>query len=236
MSDLTMENNVNIQAAPSERGGFQVRIDEQTYTMPSPEPTGRELLAKVGRDPADFFLVFAVVGQPDQVVELDEPFDLRAPGTEVFTLVSRERRFPIQVDEQSYTVKGPYITGTEILGLVGKDSETHFVTQVLVGVDDIVIGPEDRVDLTVPGRERFTIVARPCDHQHVWKIDIDGVVYEWPKNTITTEELIQLGNLNAAEGVILIDADNNERTLAPGETITLTEGICFGRKVRFRRG
>jgi hypothetical protein len=163
MSDLTMENNVNNQAAPSERGGFQVRIDEQTYTMPSPEPTGRELLAKVGRNPAEFFLVFAVAGQPDQVVELDEPFDLRPQGTEFFILVSRERRFPIQVDEQNFTVKGPFITGAKLLGLVGKDSETHFVTQVLVDTDDIVIGPDQRVDLTQPGRERFTVVVKPCE-------------------------------------------------------------------------
>lgn len=142
---------------------YEVQIDDQTFDLPTPEPTGRELLAKIQCEPSDFFLVFLVPGEPDQVVELDEPFDLRAPGTEKLVLVSRERRFPIQIDEQPFTVKGPFITGAKILALVGKDPERHFVTQILVGVDDIVIGPEDRVDLAQPGRERFTVVAKPCE-------------------------------------------------------------------------
>jgi hypothetical protein len=215
--------------------GYTVSIDEQAYTLPNPAPTGNELLAQVGRDPAHFFLTFKIAGKPDEVVELDEPFDLTAPGTEEFILVTRDRHFNIQVNETTYRVIGPFITGKQILALESKDPATHFVTQILPGVDDIVVGADDRVDLSKPGVERFTIVAKPCD-PHIWKIDIDGQVYDWRKDTITTEELIQLGHLNAGEGVIVIDAANNERTLAPGETVQLADGICFGRKVRFRRG
>ena len=230
MNSLSTDNN-----APNERRGYEIRIDNQVFNLNRPEPTARELLAMVGRNPTDFFLVFSIEGKPDLVLELDETFDLRATGTEVLLVVSRERRFNIQIDEGNFTVKGPFLTGAKVLELVGKNPKTHFVTQILVGADDIVVKPEDSVDLTIPGRERFTVVAMPCPPQ-IWKVDIDGTIYDWHKDTITTEELIDLGHLNATEGVIVIDAENNERTLAPGETVHLVEGICFGRKVRFRRG
>ena len=37
-------------------------------------------------------------------------------------------------------------------------------------------------------------------------------------------------------GVLLIDQDNNERTLQPGEVVKLEPGLGFSKKVRFRRG
>ena len=35
---------------------------------------------------------------------------------------------------------------------------------------------------------------------------------------------------------VLIDADNNELTLAPGEVVDLKPGMGFSKKVRFKRG
>lgn len=218
-----------------EPAGYTVSIDGQVYTLPNPAPTGGELIALIGLDPARYFLIYKIEGKPDEVVEFDEPFDLTAPGIEEFTLVTRDRHFTIHVNDTPYRIVGPFIMGRQILDLESKDPATHFVTQILPGVDDIVVGADDRIDLSKPGVERFTIVATPCQN-HGWKIDIDGQIYDWPKDTITTEEVIQLGHLNTGDGVIVIDAANNERTLTPRETIHLADGICFGRKVRFRRG
>jgi hypothetical protein len=53
-------------------------------------------------------------------------------------------------------------------------------------------------------------------------IDIEGTIHEWPTPTITTEQLAQLGGWDVSAGVIEIDRDNNERTLAPGEVIEAT--------------
>lgn len=223
------------QWSAESRPRFAVRIDDQTFGLTSSAPTGGELLALVERDPIDFFLVLLVPGEPDVVLELNEPLDLSKPGTEELVLVSRSRRFAIQIDETTHTVVGPFITGRQILELEGKDPKANFVTQILRGVDDIVVDPDDRVDLSKPGVERFTIVVKPCEPHHR-RIDIDGQLYDWNKDTITTEELITLGNISPGDGMIVIDAENNERTLAPGETVTLTDGVCFGRKVRFRRG
>ena len=67
-------------------------------------------------------------------------------------------------------------------------------------------------------------------------VNIEGEKKEWHKATITTEEVIDLGGWDADLGAILIDKDNNERTLQPGEVIELKPGMGFSKKVRFRRG
>ena len=226
-------NNINEQGSADGRPRFTVKIDDQTFTLTNSAPIGRELLALVERDADDFFLVLLLPGEPDQIVELDEPFDLSGPGTEKLALVSRARRFAIQVDETTHTVVGPFISGAHILELAGKAEVSHFVTQIIVDEDDIVIGPEDQVDISKPGRERFTTVAKP---RKTCALDIEGTIHPWPKDTISTEEVLELGGWSAAEGVVLIDADNVERTLQPGDVIKLDCGVCFSRKVRFKRG
>jgi len=67
-------------------------------------------------------------------------------------------------------------------------------------------------------------------------IDIEGTFYPWDKDTITTEEIIELGGWDISQGAILIDKDNNEKTLTPGEVIELKPGMGFSKKVRFKRG
>jgi hypothetical protein len=67
-------------------------------------------------------------------------------------------------------------------------------------------------------------------------VEIEGVEYEWSKETITVPEIRELGSLPQDLPVIEVDADNNERTLAEDEVITLKPGHRFGKKVRYKRG
>jgi hypothetical protein len=67
-------------------------------------------------------------------------------------------------------------------------------------------------------------------------LDIEGVEKSWDKDTITTEEIIALGGWDTSQGAILIDKDNNERTLQPGEVVELKPGMGFSKKIRFKRG
>ena len=66
-------------------------------------------------------------------------------------------------------------------------------------------------------------------------VNIEGVEHDWPKDTITTEEIAQLGGWGT-EGVIEIDADNVEHTLAPSEIVHLKPGHGFAKKIRWQRG
>lgn len=67
-------------------------------------------------------------------------------------------------------------------------------------------------------------------------LDIEGKKIEWDQPTITTEQIIGLGGWDPSQGAILIDKDNVERTLQPGEVVELQPGMGFSKKVRFKRG
>ena len=79
---------------------------------------------------------------------------------------------------------------------------------------------------------------RPADSGQGPKffLDIEGAEKPWDDWTITTEQIIALGGWDPSLGALLIDADNNERPLAPGETIELKPGLGFSKKIRFKRG
>lgn len=67
-------------------------------------------------------------------------------------------------------------------------------------------------------------------------VNIEGSEYPWDKPTITTEEVISLGGWDPSLGAILIDKDQNERTLQPKEVVELKPGMGFSKKVHFKRG
>ncbi len=67
-------------------------------------------------------------------------------------------------------------------------------------------------------------------------LDIEGALKPWDEDSITTEQIAKLGGWDPSLGVLLIDEDNNERELRPGEVVKLEPGLGFSKKVRFRRG
>ena len=67
-------------------------------------------------------------------------------------------------------------------------------------------------------------------------VNIEGEDKPWDQSTITTEQIINLAAWPPNQQVIEVDADNNERTLQPGEVVTLKPGVGFAKKVKFRRG
>jgi len=90
----------------------------------------------------------------------------------------------------------------------------------------------------MPGKEQEMETSMATEKREGPKffVDIEGVLKPWDKPTITTEEIISLGGWDPSQGAIMIDQDNNERTLQPGETIELKPGMGFSKKVRFKRG
>jgi hypothetical protein len=67
-------------------------------------------------------------------------------------------------------------------------------------------------------------------------VNIEGKEYPWERDTITREEIAQLGGWEISQGVIEIDKDNVERTLNPGEQIELKPGHGFSKKIIWKRG
>jgi hypothetical protein len=67
-------------------------------------------------------------------------------------------------------------------------------------------------------------------------LNIEGEEFPWDQDTITTEQIAELGGWNLSEGVIEVDKDNNERTLAPDEVVEVKPGMGFGKKHLWKRG
>jgi hypothetical protein len=67
-------------------------------------------------------------------------------------------------------------------------------------------------------------------------LSIEGEEIPWDQNTITTEQIAEIGGWNVSQGVIEVDAENNERTLAPGEVVEIKPGHGFGKKHKWKRG
>ena len=74
------------------------------------------------------------------------------------------------------------------------------------------------------------------ENKKKYYVDIEGMVYQWDKPTITTEEIIALGGWDSSLGAIVIDKDQNERTLQIGEVVEIKPGMGFSKKVHFKRG
>lgn len=87
------------------------------------------------------------------------PAELEIIDVEEFTKSGRPvppgRRYRIRIDRERFVVEQPRMTGREILGLVNKTPEEFMLSQKFRGGEVKKIGPDDKVDFTQPGVERF---------------------------------------------------------------------------------
>lgn len=68
-------------------------------------------------------------------------------------------------------------------------------------------------------------------------LDIEGESFPWDEDTITTEQIIELGGWDPSLGAIIIDKKTNqERNLQPGEVVEIKPGMGFSKKIGFKRG
>ena len=67
-------------------------------------------------------------------------------------------------------------------------------------------------------------------------VNIEGTEFPWRTGIITPEELAHLGGWDISQGVVEVDKDNNETTIAPGTTIHLKPGHAFAKKHKWKRG
>jgi len=74
--------------------------------------------------------------------------------------VPKAKRYQIRIDRERFIVHTPTITGSEILKLAGKTSEEYLLHQRLRGGVTRSIEPDEVVNLTGPGPERFMTMKR----------------------------------------------------------------------------
>lgn len=147
------------------------------------------------------------------------------------TLVpAHSQHFRIRIDEDAFQLSTPHPTGRQLLALAGKDPDSHFLTQVLIGEDDQVIEPDETANLLRPGTERFTVVAKPVEDCHddlfifvnrQRKTRHDGV-----KRKMTGAEIAALVSVPSDNAVVKRD-DDSHTEIGIGETVTICEGQHF---------
>lgn len=71
----------------------------------------------------------------------------------------RATRYRIRIDRDFKEVTVPGMSGREILALVGKTPETHMLSQKMRGGQSVPVPPDQFVDFTTPGIERFQTLA-----------------------------------------------------------------------------
>lgn len=75
-----------------------------------------------------------------------------------------------------------------------------------------------------------------AQHGPKYVLDIEGHDFPWNQDTITTEQIIDLGRWDPSQGAVEVDEHNNERTLRPHEVIHIKPGHGFGKKHKWKRG
>lgn len=209
---------------------YTVKIDATVYEHPSPAISGEELLALAGKSPERDFVIYLLLEDGDmESIRLNEVVDLQRSGIEEFRSFKSDVIYRLEVEGQPREWGARHITGRAIKRLAGlADAKQAGVWQIKHDGNRL-IGNNETVDLAHEGVERFRLGGR-------YSICLEGKVFEWSHDTITTEEIIALGGWEPSQGAVEVDKEQNERQLGAGEVVTLTQGHNFCKKQRFKRG
>ncbi|MEW8012196.1 MAG: multiubiquitin domain-containing protein [Candidatus Thiodiazotropha sp.] len=210
---------------------YKIRIDGGVFESDRASLSGEELLALAGKEPIVDHVIYLLLEDGDmESIRPNEAVDLERSGVEKFRTFRADAIYRLEIDGKAREWGSDFITGRMLKKISGADDPHEVgVWQKTRDGDDKLIGDRDIVDLSCEGIEWFRLGSK-------YSICIEGTVYEWPRKTITTEEIIQLGGWDASQGAVEVDKDQNEKQLSSGEIIKLKPGHNFCKKQRFKRG
>jgi hypothetical protein len=153
------------RAAEAANTAYRVRftkdgVNYSDATVVDPIPLGRQILAAAGVSDLENHSLFAILPNGEfEDVRLDETFDLRAKGTEVFAYFETDRSFNFTMEERQMSWGKSLVSGKALRNLAGVD-ERYTIYLEVRGGHDRPIGDSDLVDLSGKGIERFITVMR----------------------------------------------------------------------------
>lgn len=130
-------------------------IDDRSFTSGDPVLTGRQLLMRAGKTPVEEHLVYWL--GTDGILEeigLDEPIDLRRPGTEKFLTFRSDRSFRFELDGKRQDWGASKIGEANLVRLAGGGKRLR-IWQERKDTPDRLLKRGELVDLTPDGVERF---------------------------------------------------------------------------------
>ncbi len=143
------------------------------------------------------------------------------------------KKIVLKINKKTFHWHDQYITGVQVkeLGEIPIDSELFL--NVKGNNEDQLIGNETKVDLGLPGLERF--YSKDSDTNKVYKILVNANLKEWKNNTISFEDLVLLafpeyaGNPNYAYTITYAfgPKENPEGSMSKGDVVFIKNQMKF---------
>lgn len=164
-------------------------LDFQPLAVPDPVPLGRQILEAAGLKAEAGYSLFGILPSGDfEDVRLDEPFDLRQKGAERFVAFLTDRTFKLTLDNAHIEWGKPVMIGAVLYGLAKLDNEEAVFLEIRGGKDRL-IDPEELIDLTKPGIERFITAPKAVA---TFVIIVNSRPKTVPDRKVTFEQIVQL--------------------------------------------
>lgn len=160
----------------------------QARQVSDPVPLGRQLIEAGELDPRDGYSLLAILPSGDfEDVRLNEPFDLRARGTERFVAFLTDRDFKLTVNGAEIRWGKPVISGLALHRLA-EPGEGEGVFLEVPGGSDRLIETSDLISLDAPAIERF--LTAPILPQ-TFEIIVNARPQTVGSRTVTFEQIVQ---------------------------------------------
>jgi len=158
---MTNEEQKHLDNDPySTPATYKVKVGQTIVTSIDPEPTGGFLLREVGLDPTLYYSIQIQNGQRSFAVDTNDNIDATDPGLEYLEPVLRAGHYLVRVDNRRHALTTPLTTGRALLALEGRSPDRYRLDQILPSGEGRAIGPDESVDLTQVGIERFISVEK----------------------------------------------------------------------------
>jgi hypothetical protein len=164
-------------------------LNFRAIEMTDPTPLGRQILASAGLDVRDGYSLFAILPSGDfEDVRLDEPFDLRGRGTGRFIAFETDRDFKLTINDAQLEWGKPVISGA-VLYKLAIPAEDEGVFLEVRGGEDRLIQPDELIDLSTPGIERFITAPK---EPPTFEIIVNSRPRTVDERRVTFEQIVQL--------------------------------------------
>ena len=154
-----------------------IKIDEKDIELSTTKITGREILERAKKQEHKLY----IVGESDALIENDDNVTVKNDDCFITIPISAledgvidtgecakhdcippkgQKKYRIQIDGEKYIVEQPHLLGKEILALAGKTWQEFSLQQKFKGGKREIIKPEQKVDFSTKGVERFETVPK----------------------------------------------------------------------------
>lgn len=191
-------------------------LDFREVALHTSSPTGEVIAAAAGISPQPGLTVLSLLANGElEDLRWTEQINLASTRRQfVIALADRVYKFDLQGVEYEWPAR--LISGGQVRKIRAIPEALELFQKLPDGVDRIV-GPNDLVDLEVPGVEQLFTRAR------VWKLNVQGVHLEVPTPTITVRQaLIDAGfDVTKAWLIVLRRKGQENQPLDVADTIDL---------------